>query len=128
MGELTLIYTKMGGVPNEEGAPSGRSGEPSVGEWAATSQHIKQVSNQRIGGRRARHLSSMWAATSRVHHLSKRGAPPKQHMLKTNHQLINQLSFKSSLSPLTLTLTFVPLFVFNNVPTCSFIFALADFY
>jgi hypothetical protein len=45
--------------------------EPSVGEWAATSQHIQQMSNQRNGGRRARHLSLFVSC-----HL--KGAPPLQ--------------------------------------------------
>jgi hypothetical protein len=61
-------------------------------------------------------------------HLSKRGALPQKHMSKSSKHLINQLSIKSSLSPLTLTLTFVPLLQLKHVPTCSFIFALADFY
>ena len=72
-----------------EGAPSGGRGEPSVGEWAATSPHIKQMSSQSIGGRRARHLSSMWAATSRVRHLSKGGAPPNVHVLKSKNPITN---------------------------------------
>jgi hypothetical protein len=84
-------------------------GEPSVGEWASISQHIQQMSNQRIGGRRARHLSLLWTATSRVPHLSKRAALPQKHMSKSNGQLINQLSIILGLSPLTPCLTFVPL-------------------
>jgi hypothetical protein len=71
----------------------------------------------------------VWAATSRVRHLSKGGALPNTHVPKSfqiNLQStpINQLGFV----PFDHSLTFVPLFVFNHVPTCSFIFAFADFY
>jgi hypothetical protein len=73
---------------------------PSVGEWAATSPHIKHMSKQSQGERRVRHLLGVWAATSRVRHLSKRGAPPKPHVLNlpNMHQsTANQVI----LSPLT---------------------------
>jgi hypothetical protein len=101
---------------------------PSVGEWAATSPHTKHVSKQSQQERRVRHLLRVWAATSRVRHLSKRGAPPKSHVpisSKISTQSIaNQLDFVSFDSFLT--------FAFNLSlilsPHIFFIFPLADFY
>jgi hypothetical protein len=112
----------------EEGAPHGRAKGCQVWDEGCHLSHIKQVSIQKIGRKRARHLSLLWAATSRVRHLSKRGALLHVHMFKTKYSIINQPSIKPSLFPLTLSLTFVPLFHLKHVPTCSFIFALADFY
>jgi hypothetical protein len=59
---------------------------------------------------------------------SPRGAHLSKHMCsKALKPIINQLPINLGLSHLTISLTFVPSFVFNHVPTCSFIFALADF-
>jgi hypothetical protein len=72
---------------------------PSVGEWAATSPHIKHMSNKSQRGRRVRHLSRVWAATSRVRHLSKRGAPPNTHVPKSSkiptQSFVNQVDLVS---------------------------------
>jgi hypothetical protein len=99
MGENALIYTKLGGVPNEEGAPcvERRAHQVvrvgcQVWDEGCHLSHIQKMSNQRFGRRRARHLSILWAATSRVRHLSKRGALPNAHMLK------NQIT-TSSINP-----------------------------
>jgi hypothetical protein len=102
--------------------------EPSVGEWAATSQHIQQMSNQRNLGRRARHLSLFVGC-----HL--KGAPPLQEgrtsqfpcakiFLNQLQSLANQFGFV----PFDHLLDFCLYFVFNLVPTCLFIFPFADFY
>jgi hypothetical protein len=53
---------------------------PSVGEWATTSPHSFTNVQTKIKGRRVRHLLGVWAATSRVRHLSKRGAPLNTHV------------------------------------------------
>jgi hypothetical protein len=71
---------------SKEGAPSGRVELPSVGEWAATSPHSQHVSNQ-SQSRRERHLLRVWAATSRVRHLSKRGAPPYNPMCSISSKI-----------------------------------------
>jgi hypothetical protein len=86
---------------SKEGAPSVEVELPSVGEWAATSPHSKHVSNK-VNPRRVRHLLRVWAATSRVRHLSKRGAPLNipcaKYLLRYG---INQMPINLILSPLT---------------------------
>jgi hypothetical protein len=94
----------------EEGAPSGREWAAKCGMRAATSPISKTHVQSKTWHIRARHLSKLWAATSRVRHLSKRGALSKKHMLKSSYHIINQPSIKSNLFPLTISLTFVLLF------------------
>jgi hypothetical protein len=74
----------------EEGAPSGRVWAAKCGMRAATSPTSTQMSIKRFGTPRVRHLSREWAATSRVCHLSKGGALPQKHMLKSKTHIINQ--------------------------------------
>ena len=106
-----------------------RGGLPSVGRGPPPLPHSIQVSNisQEEGGR-ACHLSRVWAATSRVRHLSKGGALPNRHVQETLNSIFNQSSISLGLSPLTFSLTLCLYCVFNLVPTYLFIFALADFY
>ena len=59
-------------------------GLPSVREEGATSPYISTSVNQTQAQRGGRHLFEPKAATSRGRHLSKRGAPPKAHKLKSN--------------------------------------------
>ena len=101
---------------------------PSVGWGLPPLPHLLHLSNQAQGERRVCHLLRVWAATSRVRHLSKSGAPPKSHVpisSKISSQSIaNQLDFVSFDS----FLTFAFNFVFDIVPTYLFIFPFADFY
>ena len=62
---------------SEEGAPSGGRRAAKCGMRAATSPTLTTLVKPKSRGRRVRHLSRVWAATSRVRHLSKRAAPPK---------------------------------------------------
>jgi hypothetical protein len=89
--ELSYLYTN--GWSSQGGgrmASSRRAhqvvemGLPSVGEWAATSPTHQTCVKPKSKGRRVRHLSRVWAATSRVRHLSKRGAPPKYTCAKSS--------------------------------------------
>jgi hypothetical protein len=85
---------------SKEGAPCGSSGAAKcgrVGCHLSTHQHM----SNKVKGRRVRHLLRVWAATSRVRHLSKRGAPPKTHVLKSSKSKLNQLPITWILSPLT---------------------------
>jgi hypothetical protein len=112
---------------SKEGAPSGKRWSQ-VWERAATSPTSIQVSNQseEEGGRATSQecgLPPQGCATS-----PKGGALPNRHMLQIKYHVINQISIKLSLSPLTFSLTLCLYCVFNLVPTYLFIFALADFY
>ena len=83
-GISSYLYTRGAHGLLKEGAPSVGEWAAKCGEWAATSltllPHVKSNPNWRGG----RHLFPSWAATSKGRHLSKRGAPPKAHKLKSN--------------------------------------------
>ena len=76
-----FIYRRGAHGLLKEGAPSGGMWAAKWREWAATSltlrPHVKSIAELRRG----RHFNGLWAATSKGRHLSKRGAPPKAHML-----------------------------------------------
>jgi hypothetical protein len=112
----------------KEGAPSGRSRLPNVRERAATSPHIPTCVKSNSRGRRVRHLLRVWAATSRVRHLSKRGAPPHRHVLKSSKIFPQSNVNQVILSPFDSFLTFAFNFSSTLSPHIFFIFDLADFY
>jgi hypothetical protein len=76
-----LFIHKRGAWPPQGGRTKCWEWAAKCGEWAATSltlpPHVKSIAELRRG----RHFNGLWAATSRGRHLSKRGAPPKAHML-----------------------------------------------
>jgi hypothetical protein len=112
----------------EEGAPHGRARAAKCGMRAATSPTSNkcQIKGLELQGR----------ATSQGCGLPPQGcatSPRGAHF--PNNTCSNQIAISSinpqsilGLSPLTISLTFVLLFQLKHVPTCSFIFALADFY
>jgi hypothetical protein len=101
---------------------------PSVGEWAATSPHITHMSNKGQQERRVRHLLRVWAAISRVRHLSKRGAPPKSHVPISKKISTQSNANQMDLVPFDSFLTFAFNFSSTLSPHIFFIFDLADFY
>jgi hypothetical protein len=113
---------------SKEGAPCGKRRAAKCGMRAATSPTLNKCQTNAQGERRVRHLLRVWAATSRVRHLSKRGTPHNRHVLQLERHLINQPSITLSLSPLTPCLIFS--FILSSIlsPHIFFIFALADFY
>jgi hypothetical protein len=113
---------------SKEGTPCGKGGAANcgrVGCHLSTHQHMCQ---SKAYGRRARHLSYLWAATSRVRHLSKRGAPLNTHVPKSVKIPTQSFANHMDLVPFDSLLDFCLYFVFNIVPTYLFIFPFADFY
>jgi hypothetical protein len=100
--KLTYLYTRGAHGLLKEGAPSVRDGLPSVRRnRVPLLHHLSTSVNQNLKPRRGRHFLQQRAATSRGRHLSKRGAPPFPHVLKSK-KICNQSNpIKCILSPLT---------------------------
>jgi hypothetical protein len=109
---------------SKEGAPSGRSGAAKCGRVGCHLSTHPHMSNKSQRGRRVRHLSRVWAATSRVRHLSKRGAPPKAHVPKSSKIPTQSIANQHDLVPLDYLFDFVPLICLQSCPHISFYFCL----
>jgi hypothetical protein len=94
----------------EEGTPSGREWAAKVWDEGCHLSHIQTHVQLKDLTYKGTPPLKLWAATSRVRHLSKRGALSKKHMLQSKYHIINQQPITLALSPLTISLTFVLLF------------------
>jgi hypothetical protein len=109
---------------SKEGAPCGRKWAAKCGMRAATSPTLITCVKPKVKGRRVRHLLRVWAATSRVRHLSKRGAPLNKHVPISLKIPTQSLANQVDLVPFDSLLDFCLYFVFNIVPTYLFYFCL----
>jgi hypothetical protein len=66
---------------SKEGAPSVENEVAKCGRVGCHLSTLITSVQTKVKGRRVRHLLGVWAATSRVRHLSKRGAPLNTHVL-----------------------------------------------
>jgi hypothetical protein len=118
----------MGEDIKEEGAPSVRNGAAKCGRVGCHLSTHPHMSNKSQQERRVSHLLRVWAATSRVHHLSKRGTPPKSYVPISKKISTRSNANQVILSPFDSFLTFS----FNLSSTLSpyifLFFDLADFY
>jgi hypothetical protein len=117
-----FIYTRGAHGLLKEGAPSGVSGLPSVGDKGATSPNPFTKCQSNPNQRRGRHLYGLWAATSRGRHLSKRGAPPFPHVLKSKRICHQSQSNQSYLVPFDLLIDFAINFSPKLSPFILFLF------
>ena len=135
--ELTYLYKRGRMGSSRRAHHMLKHGQPSVKARAAkcegrgrhlssSTTSVKPIQEWRRG----RHFKSLWAATSKGRHLSKRGAPPKAHMLNlqkiSNQSQSNQvyivpfdllidfaLKFSPILSPFILFFIFTWLILLN---------------
>jgi hypothetical protein len=128
MGELTLIHTQVAEGSKEEGAPHGRKKAAKCGMRAATSPTLITCVKPKVKGRRVCYLLRVWAATSKVRHLSKRGAPLNKHVPISSKIQTQLLANHMDVVPLDYLFDFA--FILSSIlsPHIFFIFALANFY
>jgi hypothetical protein len=81
------------------GLPSVESGLPLLSHYHHNVKSIAEL-------RRGRHFNGLWAATSKGRHLSKRGAPPKAHMLISKKIFTQSNPIKYDIVPFDLLIDF----------------------